>query len=612
MHRSTAAALVGVVIAGTVLGTAAPAAAAAVPDPERYSVEPAGWGWKFSADKATINAWADRNDMRITDVEVLTPSTFTVVMVRNAGVFKRGLSGTQSWTTDLTEGQLVELPGNRPLDIERYTSDGQTRFAAALVDNSGANHHDYKIYLNSTKSYIDGKVASWNGRVTDIDPTTPERFDTILLKNAGVDAMPTWWYPAQTAEQIGKLLETNKARLVDIEPDGKDTFTVVMVAAKGEYWWWHPAATQQQVLDLQAQNGMRIIHLKRYTAGTGDTRYAVIYLDTLDPASVQARQAMWPAAGDAAFGFYLKRVDGAVYNSLQADKTFEPASMLKALHHITAMLAVHDGNMALAAGVSWYRNPNDPDNKDVCAYDDNGAALTSLPVADTLSMVLQGMMQVSDNRKTDAIYDFFGPAAINQTAATLGMTGTTLNHRIGCTWKAPGQVAAANELTLTDEGRLFESVYRANNPVLGTGADRDAFAALMSSGLGSFLPVVDEEAAKLGKSAAVAQAFKDAMRGAYKNGGYVNGAPNAACDDTGCTALLMRSTGGGAVSLPVKQNNTTAYRTFVYGAFFDGVWDCGPGDDKNCGPEWDALGPARGAAYQAMLRAHINAALSTW
>jgi hypothetical protein len=44
----------------------------------------------------------------------------------------------------------------------------------------------------------------------------------------------------------------------------------------------------------------------------------------------------------------------------------------------------------------------------------------------------------------------------------------------------------------------------------------------------------------------------------------------------------------------------------------DGVWDCGPGGDTNCVPEWEALGPARGAAYQAMLRSHVNAALSTW
>lgn len=54
------------------------------------------------------------------------------------------------------------------------------------------------------------------------------------------------------------------------------------------------------------------------------------------------------------------------------------------------------------------------------------------------------------------------------------------------------------------------------------------------------------------------------------------------------------------------------YHDFVYGAFFDGVFDCGPGDDKDCSQDNNALGPARATAYQEMLRPHIAAALATW
>jgi hypothetical protein len=121
-------------------------------------------------------------------------------------------------------------------------------------------------------------------------------------------------------------------------------------------------------------------------------------------------------------------------------------------------------------------------------------------------------------------------------------------------------VAAPNELTLADDARLFEAVYRANSPVLGTGFYRDKFTELMATGLSTFQQVVTETALALGKPPEIASAFYAAMRGAYKPGGYANAAPGSTCDATGCTALLLRNTGGGWIALPVKQDDATVYR----------------------------------------------------
>jgi hypothetical protein len=611
-RMSWAALTIAVVTVGLITVPATPAHAAAVADPERHSVTPTGWGYRFTSTRTSINDWAEPRNMRIIDVEVVTPTTFTVVMVRNQGEFQRGVTTIGSWVVDETLNSLMtKLEGKRLLDIESYTVDGQTRYAAALVDNGPAVFHNYKFYLDSTESYINKKVVEFGGRVSDIDPTGNGRYNAIVMPNKGVDELQTWWYPAKTSDEISKLLAFHKARLVDIEPDGAGKFAVVMVASKGQYWWWHPAATASQVAEIQEQTGMRLIHLKRYEESPGVVRYAVVYLDTMDAVSVKVRQAMWPAAGNAMFGFYLKRVDGQVYNGLQDDKQFEPASMLKALHHVTAMSSVHNGQDELSDPAVYYQNPSDPMNKDVCAYDDTGAPILTSPVSTSLEDVLKGMMEKSDNRRTDTIYDMFGPANINAMAASLGMTGTVLNHRIGCTWDAPGQIAAPNQLTLQDYGKLFEAVYRANNPILGTGGDRTAFTNLMADGIGTFEQMVKEEGAALGLPAAVVNTFYVNMKGAYKPGGYANGAPGA-CDANGCTALLMRSTGGGYVALPAKQNGNTVYREFVYGAFYDGVFDCGPGNDTDCVAERDALGVGRGAAYREMLRPHVKAALQTW
>jgi hypothetical protein len=601
------------VSAGLVAAPATPAHAGPVADPERHSVTPTGWGYRFTSTRQSINDWAEPRNMRIIDVEVVSPTTFTVVMVRNTGEFQRGVTTAGSWVVDETWASLsTKLESKRLLDLESYTVDGQTRYAAALVDNGSGVFHDYRVYLDSTESYINKKVVEFGGRVSDIDPTGNGRYNAIVMPNKGVDELQTWWYPAKTVDQIKTLLEFHKARLVDIEPDGAGTFTVVMVKSQGQYWWWHPAATAEQVAEIQEQTGMRLIHLKRYEQSPGVVRYAVVYLDTMDATSVKARQAMWPAAGNAMFGFYLKRVDGPVLNGLQHDKQFEPASMLKALHHVTAMSSVHSGQKSLDDPAVFYVNPDDPGNMGLCAYDDKGAPILTDPVPTDLKTVLQGMMEQSDNRKTDAIYNMFGPAQLNAMAASLGMTDTVLNHRIGCTWAAPNQVAKPNRLTLQDYGKLLEAVYRANNPILGAGADRVDFTILMSTGLATFEQLVKDEAAALGKSAAVANTFYLNMKGAYKPGGYSNAAPNAVCGDQGCTEELIRSTGGGYIALPVKQNGSTVYREFVYGAFYDGVFDCGPGDEMNCDAERDALGTGRGNAYRELLRSHIRAALETW
>jgi hypothetical protein len=251
-------------------------------------------------------------------------------------------------------------------------------------------------------------------------------------------------------------------------------------------------------------------------------------------------------------------------------------------------------------------------NGGICAYEDNGTPITTLMQRNPLSTVLTGMMQQSDNRMTDAIYNRFGRTVINATAASLGMSKTKLNHRIGCTWEAAA-VKKDNELTLEDHGKIFEAVMRANNPILGSISTRslvrEQFLQYMSSGLGSFTDVVTQEATALGKDGVVSS-FVAGMRGAFKPGGYRSGAE---CGGGTCTKAVMRNTGGGWVSLPFKDGAGLAPKSYVYGAFFDGTFDCASGMGNNWCTEWDTTLPqARAKAYAEMMRPHIRAALQTW
>jgi Beta-lactamase enzyme family len=110
--------------------------------------------------------------------------------------------------------------------------------------------------------------------------------------------------------------------------------------------------------------------------------------------------------------------------------------MLKALHHIHAM---RGGAKRHGESRREHHLVQEPERADrrrrlrICGRRDEAHE----PASDEhASDVLQGMMEQSDNRKTDAVYDRFGPGAINATADWLGMTKTQLNHRIGCTWAA--------------------------------------------------------------------------------------------------------------------------------------------------------------------------------
>ena len=115
-----AAGIVATLLAGGLIsGSAATASAAALPDPERYSVTPTGWGYYFTADELTINTWAMQNNMRIVDVEVISPTVFTVVMVHNAGIYQRGLTAAASWTTNETSSSLLAKLSGKRLAIHR-------------------------------------------------------------------------------------------------------------------------------------------------------------------------------------------------------------------------------------------------------------------------------------------------------------------------------------------------------------------------------------------------------------------------------------------------------------------------------------------------------------
>ena len=128
-----------------------------------------------------------------------------------------------------------------------------------------------------------------------IDPGLPmgelsgaeaERRDTTALTDDRSVSVPTaWWaYTGITASSVTSFLNTNQARLTDIEihsiVSGQPRFTLRMVRNSGAYavpgWWWYYGQTFAEIGQKLDTNNARLIDLEPYDSGGGVIRYAAV------------------------------------------------------------------------------------------------------------------------------------------------------------------------------------------------------------------------------------------------------------------------------------------------------------------------------------------------
>jgi hypothetical protein len=280
-----AAATTAILISAT--GPATAATGTVLPDPEKYVSTGTGWGWFLSADKTTINNWAGTYNMRVIDVEVSSPTTFSVTLVHNSGVYARGLTGAASWTTGETAASLaMKLQGKRLLDVERYTDGGQVRYAAAMVDNPvGGNYHNYKYLFNSTSAQINGWLAANLGRLVDIDYVSPDHYDAVMVPNTGVDQRQWLWFPDATVETVNAEIDTNNdSRLVVISPISTSHFAMIFVRndPQVDVWAWHPSLSTEQLISVQSNGGYRVLQTERYySEKAAEWRWAAVFIENV-------------------------------------------------------------------------------------------------------------------------------------------------------------------------------------------------------------------------------------------------------------------------------------------------------------------------------------------
>lgn len=503
----------------------------------------------YTAVTATTINTQVANGYRLVDIEYrgssLLGTTYDAVLVQNTGAYAAGWW----WYTGLTAAQVSSnLATNqaRLIDLEPYEdANGNLRFACIMVDNTGANAKAWWWYYNTTTTSLSSQLSTNNGRLVDLDTYTigtTTYYSGVMIANTGTDNRAWWWYTNVTPTQIGTYLNTNSARLYDLEHRDNGNYDCIMVretSAPAWYWWY--GLTSADVSFLIGNYGVRPIDIESYLV-SGSRRYAMVTINNSNALTTNVG-ALMRAATDGQVGCWMERINGSNIANLNGDAVFEPASTMKTLHHVHAMRRVYLGASSLTQLINVFTN-----------YQSAGSScpIDTGPVNQQLQDVLRAMMENSDNARTQAIRTFFGESNINNTAAALGMSSTGTHHRLGCNNDA---VANPNEITLRDLHTLHEAV--ANGYL---GGQRDTFYDLMLESLSGLAidSLINAEGAALNMQPVTIASFRNFTKMAHKGGSY--GLNNG-------TSSYQHRAEFGWISLPFISNDVIVPREYSFGAF---------------------------------------------
>jgi hypothetical protein len=281
---------------------------------------------------------------------------------------------------------------------------------------------------------------------------------------------------------------------------------------------------------------------------------AVLFAAPAAQADQTSRMAQLLSATDGITGFYNKRVGGSIVGKLRETFVYNPDSSIKMVAAIGLLKRV-DANLAnLDTTMITYYGQGMPEGS---SCPENVGPHESHP-AGTL---LQWMLVSSDNIATRSIIDYLGgPAAVTQTAHSIGMTSTFMDGYPGC---------SPNRMTQVDGAKLYEAL--ANGTLL-TAASRNALYARTpadggdsSNTLWNARRIVDELAPVYNLNARQAAQFWALVDVRYKAG---NGADF--CTETGCLHHWSLS---GLGTVPICANSVASTAAYAFGVFIFNATD---------------------------------------
>lgn len=190
-----------------------------------------GWWWYHDLTERQLNDLTDAKNARIVDLEVYRRNgalRFAVVLKENTGAAKTGWYWFFGQSAASLKAKYDDL-GMRLIDIERYRDGDRDRFAAVMVDNRGARETGWFWFQGQTQAQLAARLAEKNMRPIDIERHTDggsSRFDVIMVPYAD-GTQGTWYYHGMAQADVAIMARRHGARVIDTEPRGNGTVDVI-------------------------------------------------------------------------------------------------------------------------------------------------------------------------------------------------------------------------------------------------------------------------------------------------------------------------------------------------------------------------------------------------
>lgn len=530
------------------------------PSDDRDNATPSDWHVRVGQTAQQVTDTVDKG-YRLVDIHVdaTWPSyRFTSAYVANSDSYQKswwwyyGVDGdTLSDALSSNNARLISLKAHD-------AGAGQIRFTAVMISNTGRDASAWWWYYNVTPAGIAALLEDNSARLTQIhayETLGQTRYAVVMVDNTGANNRAWWWYRDVSPATVSNAIQTNNARLIDMDVDpGTGRLNVIMYScASGcPYWWWYGGVTEDQLVDVASQNGARVIDVTSYP-GCGSTCYNLLLINNSNAITTQVGE-MLRSGTDGTKGLYLEEVGGAVLANLMNDYPFEPASTLKVGAHLHTIQQIRD-DPAVYPSTLIPRYPS--------VVPPNSCPSNTVVGTESIFDADRAMMRESDNATTRELVDYFGQANVNATMASIGMSDSGINHVFGCGGPIP------NQTTLDDLATLYRGVV---NGSLLSGYDRALFY-LQMAGTHQFnqegydwthlvdadIPAIVAEEAPNGMPVSLRDAYEDDIFLAYKAGGY------KICTSAKCATYLVHLSIFGSSQIPFCDGGGP--RDYVFGLF---------------------------------------------
>ncbi len=534
---------------------AQPAAPTAVDD--RDNTEVVSWYVYEHYTSLQVYNTAVNNNLRVVDLFLESaPDSFTAVFVSNTGSYQK------TWWiyVNMTPTDLLTFVNNnsaRVTVLKTYTDAGGNELMdAVMISNTGADNKIWWFLDNQTTASLTTFWQNNNARITQINSYTKNgstKYAAVLISNTGADSRTWYWYVEDSVSQAVNQISSFNARLIDLDIAPSGNYNVVMVDCSSNcpLWWWYVNVTTNDLLNIPLQNGARIIDANS-TAGCGDRCWSFVLINNSNAITTRVGQILRNGS-DGTLGLYLKQVNGPLLANLMDGSTFEPASAIKAVTHLYYMRSLIAGTVTKQTLIPKYQPPT------------SGSCPGNTVIgSETIDTADREMMFHSDNTRTRELNDYFGVNNVNLMANNLGLVHTAILHVVGC-----GSTQNPNQTTLDDLGKLYEDVALANTVDAArrtlffanmAGKSEYQFEGYDWTGLWSTdLPAMIQQEAPLGAKKPLLNWFRSSMDLSYKAGNY------NLCTNNSCSTLKYDIAISGWAQVPFCDGGGA--RQFVFGIY---------------------------------------------